>query len=357
MSLEDFGWNQMWEDRLSQYHLDQGIPARIISEHRSEYRLHTGSTEISARAAGKLYHELLNTTDLPAVGDWVIVDHSDSDGNSSIRCVLPRQSMFSRKASIKSTTEQVIATNIDTIWIISTFGSELNPERIERYITLVMENGAEPVLVMTKSDLADSVESVLESLKTRLPNIAIHAVSPKIGMGLDALRTYLRMGRTVALLGSSGVGKSTLINYFLGSDVLQTASVREKDGKGRHTTTHRELFLLPSGGLLLDTPGMRELQLWGVDETLEKSFADIDDLAFECRFSDCSHGIEPGCAVNEAISAGELSIERLNNYKKLKQEFFYLDARKYGRTDSLSREQWKVKSREEKQKRSDKTKL
>lgn len=348
MSLEEYGWNESWEEKLNDLAPKRGIPGRVISEHRNEIGVHTDTGDISARTAGKLFHKSTRRTDRPAVGDWVIVDDVDTGGNTIIHHVLPRNSTFSRRASGKSEKEQIIAANLDTVWIVTTFDADLSPARLERYVTLVLENQAQPVIVIAKSDLIDDMEPIIETLRIRLPDVSIHGVSVVNASGLQELRPYLTHGQTIALLGSSGVGKSTLINHFAGREVLHTASVREKDGKGRHTTTHRELILLPDGGVLLDTPGMRELQLWGTDDTLDKSFADIEVFAAQCRFSDCSHESEPGCAVREAAINGELDENRLENFKKLRGELKYLERRTNVRADLLERERWKSRSKEQK---------
>lgn len=346
MKLEDFGWDGTWQQKFDDFPEQRGIPARVISQHRSSYRVHTGKAEIKAKAAGRLYHAPFKQTELPAVGDWVVVDDVNSESRATIRAVLPRNSTFSRKVAGKNSNEQVMATNLDTVWIVTTFGADLNPARLERYVALVVESGAQPVIILAKADLADLTEPAVFSLQDRIQNVPIHAVSTKAEIGLEALVKYISPGQTIALLGSSGVGKSTLINHFVGHDLLHTASVREKDGKGRHTTTHRELIILPSGGCLIDTPGMRELQLWQRDDNLEKSFADIDAFAVNCRFSDCSHESEPGCAVKEAVDRGDISEERMNNYLKLKMELTYLERKSDVGTERAEKERWHSVSKE-----------
>ena len=348
MSLEAYGWDNIWAQQLELKGDTLEIPARVIAGHRSEYRVHTGERALKARAAGKLYHPPFKQTDLPAVGDWVILSDDSPDSIVTIQKVLTRRSTFSRMVAGKHTSEQIMATNVDTVWIVTNFEGDFNLSRLERYVTLVVESGAVAAIVLAKADLVEETEPAIELLRSRIPDVAIHAVSAQAKTGLDQLETYLAPGKTIALLGSSGVGKTTLINHFSGSDDLVTAEVREKDGKGRHTTTHRELILLPTGGVLLDTPGMRELQLWGIDEALENSFSDIDEFAASCRFSDCKHESEPGCAVNAAVESGDLAVDRFNNYLKLKSELKYVERKNDVKSGLLQRELWKTRTKEHK---------
>lgn len=346
MSLESYGWDASWAKRLNAFGKDGLTPARVISGHRSAYRVQTGKEELLSKAAGKLFHKPYTKQDLPVVGDWVALDTSDPHSPAVIKHVLPRQTVFSRKFSGKNEREQVMAANVDIVWIVSTFGADLNLARLERYVTLVLESGAFPVIILAKSDLAENLEEAMESVRDRIPGVALHSVSAHSSLGLEDLKQYVQDGQTVALLGSSGVGKTTLINHFLGEEIHHTAAVREKDGKGRHTTTHRELILIPSGGLLLDTPGMRELQLWTSSDSLDKSFTDIEELAAECRFSDCKHESEPGCAVNAALESGDLSPERFENYKKLERELSYLGRRSDKDSVRVERDRLKARTKE-----------
>ena len=346
MSLAVYGWNKTWAERLAAVDCGSGVAARVLSEHRDVYRVHTGSKHLPARVSGRLRHDSSNAADLPAVGDWVVVEHSGEDSDALIQVVLPRMSTFSRQTAGKRTDEQIVAANVDTVWIVSAFDSDLNPARLERYVTLVWQSGASPAVVLAKADLSQAPESVVASLTARMVGVPVHAVSVLDGAGLEALGDYLTPGSTIALLGSSGVGKSTLINRLAGSEVMRTASVRESDGKGRHTTTHRQLVLLPSGALLLDTPGMRELQLWSADEALERSFEDIEALARACRFADCEHESEPGCAVHAAVQSGELASGRLENFRKLKRELAHSERKQDARTGLNEKKRWKERTKE-----------
>jgi ribosome biogenesis GTPase len=264
----------------------------------------------------------------PAVGDWVAVRPPASPTEPGlIRAILPRRSKFSRKAAGSRTDEQVVAANVDTVFLMTGLDGDFNPRRIERYLAAGWESGAEPVLVLSKADLSEDLAERVQEVETIALGAPVFAVSSRTGQGMEALAPYLRPGRTVSVLGSSGVGKSTLINFLLGRDVQKTGGVRASDDRGRHTTTHRALFVTPSGALLLDTPGMRELQLWEADEGLGATFADIEDLAEGCRFNDCAHEGTPGCAVEAAVVEGALAPGRLESYRKLQRELRQIRAK------------------------------
>ncbi|MEA2499827.1 MAG: ribosome biosis GTPase / thiamine phosphate phosphatase, partial [Actinomycetota bacterium] len=294
-ALRQLGWDDGWEEAFAQADQTTFEPGRVTVEHRGEYVVRTEDGDVRAKLPGKMLHEATSRADLPAVGDWLVLERVGPDA-ALVRGTLPRRSKFSRKVAWTDTEEQIVATNVDVVFVVTSLNSDLNLRRIERYLTLAWESGAMPVVVLTKADLATDVDQALLDAASVAPAVPIHAVSAVNDEGVDDLRTYLEGARTVALLGSSGTGKSTLINRLVGTEVQKVQDIRADD-KGRHTTTNRELLLAPGGGVLIDTPGMRELQLWDADEGLGGAFSDIEELLEGCRFRDCSHDSEPGCAV------------------------------------------------------------
>jgi ribosome biogenesis GTPase len=303
--------------------------------------------------SGRFRHTAASRADYPSVGDWVALARPHG-GRALIHAVLPRRSRFLRKVAGSETEAQVVAANIDVIFIVGGLDDDFNLRRIERYLVTAWEGGATPVVVLNKADLTAAVEERIAEVTTIAPGVPVHPVSCRSGEGLAALQTYLAPGRTVALIGSSGVGKSTIINRLAGFDRQRTRDVRASDSRGRHTTTNRELVLLPGGGLLIDTPGMRELQLWNVGDALGDAFDDIRDAAAGCHFRDCRHETEPRCAVKAAVAEGRIKAERLENYRRLQRELDHLavrqderqalDAKRKERT--LSRAQRAFKARE-----------
>jgi ribosome biogenesis GTPase len=281
----------------------------------------------------------------PAVGDWVAVRLLDGEDRAVIVEVLPRRTKFVRKQAGVQTAAQVVAANVDVVFVVSGLDQDLNPRRIERYLTLGWESGAFPVVVLTKSDLCDDVEGALDRLTPVTQGIDVHVASAVTGEGVEDLRVHLEGGRTAAFVGSSGVGKSSLINALADEELQEIAGVRA-DGKGRHTTTRRELISLPSGGVVLDTPGMRELQLWDSSEGIEGTFEEITSLMSMCKFSNCSHTSEPGCAVLEALRSGEISAERLESYRKLQRELSRLERKQNKAAESAEKRKWKQQSKQ-----------
>jgi ribosome biogenesis GTPase / thiamine phosphate phosphatase len=340
MNLIDLGWNQYFEKHFEPYKLQNLIPARITQEHKNIYMAIDDGGEILAEVSGKFRHLTDSRGGFPAVGDWVGLTRRE-DNRATIHALLPRKSAFVRKVAGVETEEQVVAANIDTVFIVCGLDSNYRLRRIERYLTLTWESGAVPVVLLNKCDICQNLADRTSEVETLAIGVSVHAISAKDGIGLEALGSYLTPGRTAAFLGSSGVGKSSIINCLLGDERLAVNDVREDDSRGRHTTTSRELLLLPDGGIVIDTPGMRELQVWGDDEGLRQTFDDIESLAAECRFRDCGHLKEPGCAVRTAIDSGKLDPNRFQSYLKLKKEIEYLAARQVMKANAAEKLKWK----------------
>lgn len=322
--MSALGWSPSRAEQFEPYAADGLAPARVAAQHRGEYVVYSASGERRAEVAGRLRHASATAADFPAVGDWVAVEDAPGAGTATIHAVLERATAFSRKAAGDESVEQVVAANVDVVFLVSAFGDDLNVRRIERYLASGWESGAQPVIVLNKSDLAADLEAALAEVETVAFGVPVHVVSCLEGAGLEELRPYLSQGRTVALLGSSGVGKSSLLNRLIGWERQEVQEIRD-DGKGRHTTTHRELVLLPDGGLVLDTPGMRELALWDAGAGMGETFSDVAELAAACRFADCAHESEPGCAVRAALADGSLAEDRYESYRKLQGELRHLE--------------------------------
>jgi ribosome biogenesis GTPase len=342
-SLEDLGWNSFFKKYYKTLKIPDSVPARVISESKGSFQVHCQYGEFSAKISGKMRYRAGEENQYPAVGDWVIIQPLIDEQKGIIYAVLPRKSKFSRKVAGERTEEQIVAANIDTVFIVSGLdgGRNFNLRRIERYLTLAWSSGATPVIVLNKVDLCQDIDIYIQSVESIAPSIPIHSVSAKERIGLNTLQNYLTKGSTAALLGSSGVGKSALINALLGREKQETGEVREDDRMGRHTTTKRELILLSSGGIVIDTPGMREIQMWAGEEDLQGAFHDIEVLAKRCRFSDCTHNVETGCAVRAAIDQGQLDPARLDSYRKLQKELVYLTSREESSTRLYEKLKWK----------------
>jgi len=341
LNLATLGWNPFFDQHYYDFRSQGLSPARVAREYGHSYLVLCEHGELSAQVSGKLRHSAVETSDFPAVGDWVAIQPRLDEGKATIHAVLPRKTSFSRKVAGALTEEQIVAANVDTVFLVSGLDSDFNVRRIERYLTLAWDCGAVPVIVLNKADLCSAVNARVTEVESIAFGVPIHPISAKEKQGLTVLHQYLRPGETVALLGSSGVGKSTLINSLLGVEQQRVGSVREFDGKGRHVTTHRELVLLPDGGVLIDNPGMRELQMWGGDEGLAETFDDVEELAARCRFNDCRHDSEPGCAIRAALDDGALDQARYESYLKLQREIRYVERRRDQKASSVEREKWK----------------
>lgn len=327
--LEILGWDTFFQKQFEQFDTAKYQPARVMAQHKGFYELHAADMELMAPLSGKLKFEAKTQAELPAVGDWVVIDRiAQAADKALIRAVLSRKTKFSRKAPGDDTDEQVIAANIDTLFIVQGLDNNYNLRRIERYLTMAYESGASPVVILNKADICDDREQKLAEVQSAAFGVPVHIISSVTKLGYDELEPYQKKGATIAFLGSSGVGKSTIINTLLGKQVQKTCEVRAYDSKGRHTTTHREIFVMDSGALLLDTPGMRELQLWDADAGVKDTFHDIDALTVECRFSDCKHSGEPGCAVTRAVEEGRIDARRFESFKKLQKELEFLESKK-----------------------------
>jgi ribosome biogenesis GTPase len=343
--LQRLGWDAGRTEELKSLDDPELRPGRVAVEHRGAYVLLTEDGEQWASPTGRLRLEAREgEAELPAVGDWVAFRLPERSDRATVHAVLPRRSKFSRKTAWHETKEQVLAANVDVVFLTQALPDDLNLRRLERYLATGWESGAAPVVLLTKADLAADVASAVAEAEAVAFGVPVHAVSARTGEGLDAVRSYLDGNRTAVLLGSSGVGKSTIVNALLGREELATQETRA-DGRGRHTTTRRELHLLPGGGIVLDTPGIRELQLWDVEQGLEDAFEDVEELAADCRFSDCAHEQEPGCAVREALATGALPSERWESYRKLQRELEALAARQDALARAERRRRWKVHSR------------
>jgi ribosome biogenesis GTPase / thiamine phosphate phosphatase len=318
--LVTLGWDDAWARAFAPFAAEGLGPGRVVRENRGLYRVLTEPGEVVASASGRLRLDARGRIDLPAVGDWVALRAETATARAVVQAVVPRRSAFIRRAAGEDGAEQVVAANVDSVLLVSGLDHDFNPRRIERYVLLAWESGARPVVVLNKADLRDDVADCRRAIEQLAPGVDVHAVSARDPSSLAVLQPYLAPGRTVALLGSSGVGKSTLLNRLIGSDVQATRAVRARDQRGRHTTTDRHLFVLPGGALAIDTPGMRELQLWEAGGGLQATFDDVESLAAGCRFRDCSHESEPGCAVRAAVAGGGLPADRLASFHKLRGE-------------------------------------
>lgn len=334
--IEQYGWNDKWEEKK----LGNGIAGRVLLEHKHLYRVITNEGEWLCSLSGKFKFEHGREA-FPAVGDWVVLEQMPGEEKGIIHEVLPRSSQFSRKVAGLTIEIQLVAVNVDYVFLVMSLNDDFNVRRLERYLLAAWDSGATPVVVLTKKDACDDLAYYVSEVESVAFGVDVFAVSSVTGEGIDNLANLLSTGKTGALLGSSGVGKSSLINALSGEEVMAVNDIREDDSKGRHTTTHRELTLLPDGGLLIDTPGMREFQLWDTSEGVSASFKDIEELAEGCRFRDCKHVKEPGCAIQEAIYTGALKEDRYKSYVKLMRELAHIERKNDVAARKVERDKWK----------------
>jgi ribosome biogenesis GTPase / thiamine phosphate phosphatase len=315
MTLATLGWNERWQSEFAAHATEGLIPGRVVGEHRTHYRVATDETELSAEATGRLRNAAKLRSDMPGVGDYVALRPSAGDGPATVEAILQRTTALIRKASGEQR-PQLLASNVDVVFIVTGLDGDFNLARLQRFLALVRDSGARPVIVANKAELSVDVAAIAREIATIAPDVALHPTSVRAGTGLADLEPYFTGNRTVALIGSSGVGKSTLTNVLLEREAQATGSVRSHDSRGRHTTTHRQLFIRPRGGTIIDTPGLRGLEAWNGDAPTA-DFADIEEFATQCRFSDCQHRTEPKCAVAAAVASGALDAARLAEYLKL----------------------------------------
>ncbi len=350
ISLVDLGWDDRFQQAFDLLELHGSVPGRVVSEQRGSYQVLTDRGQLQAEISGKFRNQAEAGDRFPAVGDWVVIGPVPGEPKGIVHGLLPERSRFSRQVSGGRqrlsggrTQEQVVASNVDTVFIVGAMdgGRSANIRRIERYLTLAWNSGATPVILLNKADLCADVAGFMRSVESVAAGLYVHAVSAKEKTGLEALKSYLQPGKTIAFLGSSGAGKSALINALLGEERLKVGEVRERDHTGRHTTTTRELILMPGGAMVIDTPGMREIQMWAGEDDLVNTFEDIDGLARQCRFKDCRHESEPGCAVKAAIERGDLDRKRFDSCRRLQKEVRYHEAREAGSVRLEEKLRWK----------------
>lgn len=329
MNIQQIGFLSFFEQQLAQikqtYTISNKIIGRIVLEHKHSYRVLTEEGELLATVSGNYAFHALTRADYPAVGDFVLVSIMQGEDRAIIHHLFNRKSKFTRKMAGQEIDEQIVATNVDFVFLVMSLNADFNVRRLEHYLVAAWDSGAKPIIILTKADLCEDILSVIQQAEAVAYRVDIIVVSAVTKQGVEEVKALMTEGVTAALLGSSGAGKSTLVNMLTDNDHMKVSEIREDDAKGRHTTTHRELVVLPTGGCLIDTPGMRELQLWDQEDSLHVTFKDIESIADHCRFRDCTHKNEPLCAIREAIADGQLEQSRLTNYFKLQKELAYLE--------------------------------
>ncbi len=340
MTLTDLGWNPFFEEAFSRCAKPGWVHARLIRDNKITYGALTGEgEEYEVVMGGKVYHDATCDAELPAVGDWVALEIGTGELDHVIRARLPRRTRFSRKAPGRSSQEQVLAANVDLVCVVTDAGSDFNPRRLERFFALIGRGGARPLVLVNKCDLypPEQNEEAAAAIRALCPEAEVVVTSAIEGRNVAAVRRFLAPGVSITFVGSSGTGKSSLINALLGEEWQEAGEVNEVTGKGRHTTTARELVVLPEGGILIDNPGVREVQMWTDERTLREKFLDVAEIAAECRFHDCRHGSDAGCAIRVAVAEGRLSRERLEGFLKLDEEIATLQRRLKKRRMTLER--------------------
>lgn len=337
-TLEDLGWGPFFEPHIGP--IEDLIIARVAEEQRGAYLILSQNGPLAAAVAGRVMHEAEAREDYPAVGDWVLARPVPGEERAVIHRTLPRRTKLSRKTAGERTDEQILASNVDTVFLVASLNRDLNARRIERYLSVIWESGARPVVVLNKADIADDRDALLREVESATITAEVHVTSAATGEGVAEIAAYVSTGRAVAFVGSSGVGKSSLVNRLLREDVQTVHDIRS-DGKGRHTTTSREMMFVPGGGLIIDTPGLRELQLWDAESGVGQVFSDIESLFEQCAFTDCRHHAEPGCAVHAALSSGALDRARWESYQKLLREQEFIESKRDDTIRVARKKKWK----------------
>lgn len=345
MNHQTLGFTKFFEEQLPAFFdnkkFQNCVPARVTLEHKHAYRVLSEQGEWLATVAGHYAFESFTRADYPAVGDWVFVEKMDGEERAIIHKLFNRKSRFSRKMAGQEIDEQIVAANVDFVLLVMSLNADFNIRRLERYLVAAWDSGATPIIVLTKADLCEDVGRYLNEIQNTASGAEVVITSSLTGEGIEQLRALFKEGATGALLGSSGAGKSTLTNALAGQEKMKVSGIREDDAKGRHTTTHRELIILPGGGCLIDTPGMRELQLWDQSDSLSSSFQDIEELSSHCRYRDCQHKTEPGCAVNGAVESGKLEYSRVQSYFKLQKELAFIERKANTQAKLAEQRKWK----------------
>lgn len=341
MNLSDLGWNEKLAQAYAPFKDTHTFPARVVKHHRDRYEVLGPRDSQDAVVSGSLRHSATDRADFPAVGDWVVASKEGDHGQTVITALLPRAGVFSRKVAGVTTEQQILAANVDVAFLVTGLDGNFNVRRIERYLALAWDSGAVPVILLNKRDLCPDYEARVEEVASVALGVDIVCLAAAANDGLDHVAAYMRPGQTAVLLGSSGVGKSTIANALLGTEHQRVSDVRDYDSKGRHTTTDRELIILPEGGMIIDTPGLREIQLWLEEDSLERTFGDIENVASNCRFRDCTHQHEPGCAVHAALESGDLDAGRFEAWRRMQRELKYLHRRQDIRARQEEQDKWK----------------